>query len=109
MTKELQIEPKDIFKITKEGYVLLGANPITKEEVSALQEEIKFLEKTRIWSIMTNGVCDLAKQIMFEKAQTFEDMRTGKAMLKNVELMKNTMIQIKNLQIVKPKPSTKVV
>ena len=103
---DLSINEKDIFKVTKEGYVLLGNQGMTKEEVSALQEEIKFLEKTRIWAIMTTGVKDVAKQIMFEKAQTFEDMRVGKAMLYNLELMRNTMIQIKNIQLPK-KPTGK--
>lgn len=97
MEDMLKVIPEDVFKVTDKGYVLLGKTPMTKEEVGILQSEIKFLEKTRIWAILTAGVADKAKQIMFEKAQSFEDMKTGKAMLYNIEMMKNTMIQIKNI------------
>jgi hypothetical protein len=99
LTPLLSVIPQDIFVIAKGGYVLLGVNPITKEEVVSLQEEIKFLEKTRIWSIMTASICDKAKEKMFENALTFEDMTFGKAMLKNVQLMKQIMSQIKGIKI----------
>ena len=96
--EEITIDPKDIFTVTKDGYVLLGKEPITADEVASLQEEIKFLEKTRIWAIMSAGVGERARQIMFEKSKTFEDMRVGKAMLYCMEMLRNTMVQIKSIK-----------
>lgn len=95
----LTVNPVDIFRITKEGIPKLGDFAITKEEVVALQEEIKFLERTRIWSILTATLADSAKKIMFEKSKSFEDMRTGKALLYNIQLMKTIMKQIRSAQI----------
>lgn len=104
----LKVIPNDIFVVAKGCYILLGVNPITKEEVVSLQEEIKFLEKTRIWSIMTNSVADKAKEKMFENALTFEDMTFGKAMLKNIQLMKTIMSQIRGIKIPVEKPKKPV-
>ena len=108
LSEYLMVKPQDVLKILEGGYVLLGSDPITIEEVSSLQEEIKFLEKTRIWAILTATVCDKAKQIMFEKAITFDDMKTGKAMLFNVDLMKKMMTQIKSIKIAQPKKKKNV-
>jgi hypothetical protein len=95
----LLVEPKDIYTVTKTGSVYLGEFPVTKDELKTLQEEIKYLEKTRIWSILVNTVSDKAKEIMFEKSETFEDMRTGKAMLLNIRQMKKILTELKSILI----------
>ena len=107
MIESLQVIESDVYSVTKEGAIFLGENPMTKEEVSSLQEEIKFLEKTRVWSILTNTLAYKAKEKMFENATTFEDMRFGKAMLFNITFMKTLMKQIKALQPIKPKVGDK--
>lgn len=114
MTKEkkqslLEVVPTDIFRTSTKGYIFLGVYPITKEEVISLQEEIKFLEKTRIWSILTSSIVDKAKEKMFENAETFEDMTFGKAMMKNVELMRKIMSQIRSITIQEKKKTEKPV
>jgi len=99
LTPLLTVEPNDIFTVTKEGVVYLGANPMAKEELKSLQEEIKFLEKTHIWGILTATVADEAKRIMFERSETFEDMRTGKAILRSISLFKRICAQLKSVNL----------
>ena len=95
----LYVDSKDIYTVAKTGGIYIGELPITKDELKSLQEEIKFLEKTRIWSILVNTMAEKAKEIMFEKSETFEDMRTGKAMLLNIRQMKKIMAELKSVSI----------
>lgn len=95
----LYVDSNDIYTVSETGGVYLGETPVTKDELKSIQSEIKFLEKTRIWAILTNTMVEKAKEIMFEKSETFEDMRTGKAMLLNIRQMKKIMAELKSISI----------
>jgi len=92
LSKYLAINPNQILKFGR-GKVYLGGNIMPKEEFKILQAEVKYIEKTKFWEIITNYIPEQAKQIMFEKSTTFDDMKTGKAMLYNLDLI----IKLKNI------------
>ena len=107
MTKRIQTEndllrkllcvvvPEDVFCVDKQGKAYLGGYPITEKEVKSLREEIAYLEKTRIWGVLTNTIANDAKQRMFECAKDFDDMRGGKFILYAIDLQKKIMNLIK--------------
>lgn len=73
----------------------LGKEQITDGEYLTLLEEAKFLEKTRLWSILTNSLAEQAKLRMFEQAKTSEDLYFGKAMLYCIDTQKKLIDRIK--------------
>jgi hypothetical protein len=99
LIKYLQIDPKQIIRATKTGQIYLAGQLASKEEIKSLQEEIKFLEKTRFWEIVTNYIAEQAKLVMFEKAESFDDMRVGKAMLLNLSFIESIKNMIKKTKV----------
>ncbi len=97
--KDLQVKASDIFTFdAKLGRLFLEGRQLEDKEIRGLQEEVRYLEKTAIYGIWMNTVKDQAKQKMFEKAESFEDMKWGKAMLKDLELIEQINKVIKAWQ-----------
>lgn len=71
---------------TKQLY--LRGIPITAVEAKILKEEATYIEKTELWGVFQNTIADTARKVMFESAKDFDDMRTGKAMLRNLAVQK---------------------
>ncbi len=78
---------------TKQGF--LGGQKITEAQKRSLQEEAKSIERTLLWQVMTNTLGDIARKVMFEKSESFEDMRWGKAILYAVDLQKKIIEAVK--------------
>ena len=95
------IKATDVFKFLKTGQMYLGDYLMTDAEVKNLQEEIKSLEKTRIWEIWHSTIKSQAVEIGMYKSMNFEDMRTAKAYLKVLATLKDINNIIKSW---KPKP-----
>lgn len=85
----LQVVAEDVFTYSPKGALFLNNELLSESEIRSLQNEIKFLEETRIWKIYQNTLSQQAKDRMFEKAQSYEDMFSGKLMLKNLEIMRD--------------------
>jgi hypothetical protein len=90
-----EVDYESVITSDKNGRVFLNGQLIGERELMSLKEEVKFIEQTVVWRILTNTLYDQAKQIMFEKSTCFEDMRTGKAMLRNIEIQTKIMELIK--------------
>jgi len=85
----VSVIPEDVFTYSPRGVLYLRGEAMTESEIRSLQNEIKFLEETRIWKIYQNTLAQQAKDRMFEKAQNYEDLWSGKLMLKNLEVMRD--------------------
>jgi hypothetical protein len=85
----LRINVNDIFTYSPAGRLFLDGKQLMEGEIMSLQAEIKFLEETRIWKIYQNTLSYRAKEKMFEKAESFDDMRWGKTMLSNLEVLRD--------------------
>lgn len=102
-----QVISEDVFTYSPKGNLFLDGKELTEGEVNSLKEEIKFLEETRIWKVYQNTLSEQAKNRMFEKAQSYEDLWSGKLMLKNLEVMRDINKIIKSWKPMKI-PVTKV-
>ncbi len=85
----LQVNAEDVFSYNPKGVLYLEGKPLTEGEIKSLQAEIKFLEETRIWKIYQNTLSQQAKSRMFDKAQSYEDLWSGKLMLKQLEVLRD--------------------
>lgn len=85
----LQVRAEDVFTYSPKGVLYLAGNPLTEGEIRSLQSEVRLLEETRLWKVYQNTLSEQAKDRMFEKAQSYEDMWSGKLMLKNLEVMRD--------------------
>lgn len=80
----------------KKGIISIGGNPITSDELRALQAEIKALEGFRVWSVMTNSVRHIAQDKIFNKAQNFDEITYGKAMLFDLDTIESIARTLKS-------------
>ena len=95
------IKVEDVVSFSRDG-IYLGGYKVSKEELHALKEEIKYFEKARIWEILTNTLAFKAIERIGEKSITFDDVWSGKMMLFNIELQKNILSVIKNYKTPEP-------
>jgi hypothetical protein len=91
LLKELicQVNAEDVFTYTPQGTLFFGGKQLTEGEIRSLQNEVKFLEETRIWKVYQETLANQARERMFNKAQSYEDMYSGKLLLKNLEVMRD--------------------
>ena len=92
--------------------VNLGGEQASDNEVASIKEEIKFIEQTHIWQIYQNTLAEQARQKMFEKSESWEDMYCGKMMLYNLEIMRNINEIVKSWkkqEPIMPKPTQPIV
>jgi len=105
------VKAEDIFTFNpKTGQMFLGSYLMTEAEIKNLQEEIKFLEKTRLWEVWQNTVKKQAIDTGMYNSTTFEDMRTAKAFLKVLATLQdiNTIIKSYKFKETKEKPITPI-
>ena len=76
--------------------VKLAGQQISDVELRNLQAEIKTLKTFRIWSIFQNTIGEYARQVMFERSKDFEDMKSGKLMLYNLEVLRDIIKKIED-------------
>lgn len=96
------VNPDDVFRVVKtEGgsIIKLGNEQISNMELASLQEEIKFIEKTRFWKIITETLKNDAMERGFTKSQSFDDMRACKMMLFNLDIIDKIKDNIKKKKI----------
>ncbi len=101
------VNAEDVFTYNPKGFLFLGGKLMTEGEVRSLQNEIHFLEETKIWEIYQSTLAQQAKERMFEKAQSYEDMFSGKLMLKNLEVLRDINKIIKSWKPI-PLPVSKI-
>ena len=88
--------PEQVAYINKQGKLVLNGQELTPDEAKSLLEEVGFIEKTRFWDICQNTLVDQARQVMFDKSTSFEDMMSGKLMLRSLDVIKKILESIKN-------------
>jgi len=83
---------------TKTKEIFIDGNKIDQGEAEAIREEAKYLEKTRIWALIIGSLNDQARERMFEKAVTIDDLLFGKALLYTLSIQKQIISIFKNIK-----------
>lgn len=91
-----QVKVSDVIKENKAAkQIYLGGNLVTEKELAELREEANYITRTKLWSIMTNTLADVARTKMFEEAENFDDMMWGKAILYAVDIQEKILKLLK--------------
>jgi hypothetical protein len=77
----------------------LGGKKLTRLQAQNLQAEAKLLQQTELYKIITSTLKRNAEMVMFEKSQSFDDMKTGKAILYSVSMIQTIIHSLVNLQV----------
>ena len=89
------IDIHDIIEVNK-GMLCIGGKVATNQEVRNLISEVKALEQFRIWKIMNETVRSKAMDVGFNKSVTFDDLKTCKLMLYNLDILNSICTIIKS-------------
>ena len=87
----LQFKAEDVIRVSKNGIIFLGGIKLSPTEVENLKSEVKYFKTLRLHSIFLETVREQARLTMFEKAQNFEDMRSGKGILYALGVFENIL------------------
>lgn len=83
--------PSDILGGDSAGRVFLNGQLLTDAELSKLQGEVKVFQDMRLFQVLLGTPRDVAMKVMFEKAQNWDDMRSGKMLLYALDLQMKVM------------------
>jgi hypothetical protein len=87
---------EDIITQDKQKNIYIGGEKITQQELKVIQEEIKFVKETRLWSIINETIKADAQRKMFVSAKTTDDLFAGKMMLYNLDLINKCISVLTN-------------
>jgi hypothetical protein len=76
----------------------LGGDQLADVETLQLIQDVKALEKTRLWTIYQEYLAHQAQEYMFIKGKTTDDLFFGKAILYSLSLLRElnkTILKIK--------------
>ncbi len=99
-----EIKAEDILTIQKTSggkldKILLGGVEIQPQFLKDLKHEAVLFKKTRLWNIFQETLKQQAYLSMFEKSQSFDDMKSGKAMLHIIQVQKNIIDILNDFKI----------
>lgn len=84
-------------RIDTAGNVYLGGEKVTDQLAKELKQEANIMKELRLWNILTNTPKHQAKEVMFTKSKTFDDMMAGKMMLYTVDVQENIVNRLTRL------------
>lgn len=79
----------DIMTIDRLGGIKLDGEKLSSGEALGLYEEARYFQGSRLYKILMNSLRDQAQKVMYEKSESFDDMRNGKMMLYNLSVQEN--------------------
>lgn len=91
-----QFDEKMVFTYDpKLGLLKIGGETMDEQRISNLQQEIKFIEQSDWWLIVTNTLPKKAQEIAFVTSTKFDDLKTAKVFLRIVYLIKLLNSQVR--------------
>jgi len=101
------MNPKEVLHVTEtrlpngaaKKMVLLGNQEITSGELQALKEEVMYFENTRLKDVFFNTVREKSIESAFVKSTSYEDVKTGKLMVVNLDILERIMKTIKDARV----------
>lgn len=79
--------------------IMLGDEKITAGELQALKEEVIYFENTRLKRVFENTVREKSIESAFVKSLTYDDAKTGKLMVLNLDILERIAQTIKDARI----------
>lgn len=90
------VDPKNVITAISDragnaAIIKLGDEELTLQEIKNLKEEVKWYRQSKLYHININTLKNKAQEVMFKKSESFEDMRSGKMCLINIDIQENIL------------------
>lgn len=97
--KHWLVNPVNVLYASESGQVFINREPITKDEIKVLKEEIRYLTNCRIWSIFQETLRAKAIEKAVMHSTNFEQVLAGKMMVHNLGIIKSIVETIEKLKV----------
>jgi hypothetical protein len=87
-----------------ENVYRIAGKKLSPNQASLLRNEAQMIQKMQLWKVITETLKNTARLKMFEKSESFDDMRYGKAMLYNCDVMEQIVNKLAEVPTEQPKP-----
>ncbi len=88
------VNPDEVLSVTKDGRIILGGEQISKEEIRSLYSEVMAIRSCRIWNIVNDTLKADAMERAFDKSISYDDLKTAKMMLLNLDIIQKIFDKI---------------
>jgi len=88
------LKESDVFTIDKSGAPKINGNHITREQLSTLDQEAKYIKSTWLWKILTGTLEDKAKEVIFINSEDSYAILSGKLTLRSIDIQKKIVDNI---------------
>lgn len=85
----------DFLEVDRNGKLYLGGEEMTEPEIKAIKEEIKYLDKTRVWHIFQETLRQKAIDKAMLNSTEWEHVLAGKMMIHSLGIFKSIVEAIK--------------
>lgn len=75
----------------KHGIIFIGGQRVDNARLVNLKSEAEFFRNSDLWKIISESPRDVACKAMFNKSQSFDDMKNGKSILYTLSLQNNIL------------------
>jgi len=108
LRRYFKLTPNQIFTTDKLGNGKINGIILSKQELSRLDQEIKYLETTRVWELLLGTTEEAAQRVIMLHSSNFDNIRSAKMMLYALDVQKKVISNIKKLYAKSSKePKTK--
>ena len=77
----------------------IAGKKINTNQASQLRNEAQMLKKMQLWKIITETLKNTARLKMFERSESFDDMKYGKSMLYSCDVMEQIVDKLCVIQL----------
>lgn len=92
------IVEEDILHISKTGGIVYKGQKLDRESKEAIASQAKQIDDMFIWKILLDEMTYRAEEKMFTKSESYDGMLFGKAMLYNINILKQRIKYLKNIK-----------
>lgn len=90
------VNPDQIISVINDSYgnpvsYRIGGTVANSVEMKNLKEEVRYYKNMRLYEIFHNTLRQKAQEMMFQRSTTYEDMKSGKMCLFNLEIMEKIL------------------
>ena len=95
------VDPDNVIMFDRVGGLYVSGEKVSESESKLLKEEAIYLKNTKIWNLIINTIADQARDVIFKKSKDFEDVKSGKLMLYNLDLIEKIRGRCENYEQIK--------
>jgi hypothetical protein len=93
------VSPNEVFEVNERGILYLGTDQMSDAEIVTMQDEIKYIERSRFWQIIQETLRQKAIEKSLLKSTDWEQVLAGKMMIHSLGIFKSIMTIIKHYKI----------